>query len=196
MSVTTEQVLRALGMNPNDPKVHALVRVAQKYDLDLLLGHIMIVQQQIYISHAGLLHIAHRSGDLDGIVTDAKEVEGKWVAQCHVYRKSMTHPFTYVDECGKHEKVRDARKRAVTRAERNALRRAFDVVVDVWDQDDRSPGPQLSDARPELPAGGPPGEAEALPAGQDEEVEDEADPADPTLVEAGGVSRGEAQDQG
>lgn len=157
MSITQEQVLRALGLNPQDPKVHALVRVASKYGLDPLLGHITIVQNQIFITHSGLLHVAHRSGDLDGIVSEAKEAGDKWVAKCDVYRKSMSKPFSFIDECSKSERaVKDHRKRAVTRAERNALRRAFDCGVDVYDQDERSSGPTLSPVGPPVPAALPP----------------------------------------
>lgn len=201
--VTMEAVLRALGLNPQDPKVHALVRVAQRYDLDLLLGHILIVQNQIYISHAGLLHVAHRSGDLDGITTTFKESDDRWIAKCEVYRKSMSHPFGYTDECLKSERVKDHRKRAVTRAERNALRRAFDVVVDVYDQDERSPGPTLSPVGPPVPAFLPPaggggssppgldGPREEAPPAELEEADDGTDDAaDAPSVEEGGVQEG------
>lgn len=147
-----EAILNALGLHPRDPKVQALALVAQRYGLDLILKQVFLIQGTVYVSHAGLLSVAHRSGDLDGLEVQVTEEPTKWVATAKVWRKSMRLPFVYEDECYKNESaVKDKRKRAITRAERNALRRAFDVGVDVW-EDDRPEAPVvLSDARPEIP---------------------------------------------
>lgn len=161
-----EAVLAALGFNPRDPKVQALALVAERYGLDLILKQVFLIQGTVYVSHAGLLSVAHRSGDLDGIEVEVVEDEKKWTATAKIYRKSMSRPFTYTDECLKNEKVQSPRKRAITRAERNALRRAFDVGVDVW-EDDRTGDASvtLSDSRPELP-----GKTHSVPSqGQPEE---------------------------
>src|ERR1044072_6802135 len=147
-------VLQALGFDPRDPKVQALALVAQRYNLDLILKHVFLIQGTVYVSHAGLLHLAHMSGDLDGIEVEIVEDDRKWVATARIYRKSMSKPFTYVDECGKAEKGQNPRKRAITRAERNALRRAFDVGVDVYEDDRPEPSVTLSPTRPELPGEG------------------------------------------
>jgi hypothetical protein len=145
-------VLKALGFNPRDPKVQALALVAQRYGLDLILKQVFLIQGTVYVSHAGLLSVAHRSGDLDGLEVEVREEPTKWVATAKVWRKSMRLPFVYEDECYKHEqKVSDKRKRAITRAERNALRRAFDVGVDVWDDDRPEPPINLSANRPPIP---------------------------------------------
>lgn len=170
-------ILQALGFNPRDPKVQALALVAARYNLDLILKHVFLIQGTVYVSHAGLLHLAHTSGDLDGIEVEIVEEPTKWVATARIYRKSMSRPFTYTDECMKNEKVMSTRKRAITRAERNALRRAFDVGVDVYDGDDRREEPVvLSSARPEIVGAGP--TALGLGAGPSEG----ADPAPtPTL---------------
>ena len=150
--VDHESVLQALGLNPRDPKVQALALVAQRYNLDLILKQVFLIQGTVYVSHAGLLHVAHASGDLDGIEVEVHEDDKKWIATARVYRKSMSRPFVYTDECYKNEtKVQDKRKRAITRAERNALRRAFDVGVEVYEEDRPEPPITLSPSRPEVP---------------------------------------------
>lgn len=149
-----EAILNALSLNPRDPKVQALALVAERYGLDLLLKQVFLIQGTVYVSHAGLLSVAHRSGQFDGLEIEIHEDDKKWVATARVYRKDMSRPFTYTDQCLKNEKVQDPRKRAITRAERNALRRAFDVGVDVYDETD-TPGRDisvpLSNSRPEIP---------------------------------------------
>ena len=157
-SFSQEGVLKALGFDPRDPKVQALALVAQRYNLDLILKHVFLIQGTVYVSHAGLLHLAHVSGDLDGIEVELHEDDKKYVATARIYRKSMSRPFVYTDQCLKTEKVQSPRKRAITRAERNALRRAFDVGVDVWEDDRPTAAVTLSDSRPEIPR-------QALPTG-------------------------------
>lgn len=183
-----EGILNALGLNVRDPKVQALALVADRYGLDLILKHVVLIQGSVFVSHAGLLHLAHTSGDLDGIEVEIEEQQTKWVATAKVYRKSMSRPFTYTDECLKNEKVQSARKRAITRAERNALRRAFDVGVDVWEEERETA--RLSDARPEIPRleHRPTG---ALPAGEGSNapgLEASPSPAGPSPKDPGGPS--------
>lgn len=150
--VDHSSILKALGLNPADPKVQALALVAQRYGLDLILKQVFLIQGTVYVSHAGLLSVAHRSGDLDGIEVEVHEDDKKFIATARIYRKSMSRPFVYTDECFKNESaVKDKRKRAITRAERNALRRAFDVGVEVYEEDRPEPPINLSPSRPELP---------------------------------------------
>ena len=153
-----EAVLNALGLNPRDARVQALALVAQRYNLDMLLKHVFLIQGTIYVSHAGLLHLAHTSGQLDGLEVEVVDKQDRWVATAKVWRKDMRMPFVYTDECLKNERqVNDKRKRAITRAERNALRRAFDVGVDVYDEGDIRETPvTLSSNRPELQGEGGP----------------------------------------
>lgn len=160
-------VLRALGLDPRDPKVQALAVVAQRYGLDLILKQVFLIQGTVYVSHAGLLSLAHRSGDLDGIEVEVHEDDKKFIATARIYRKSMSRPFVYTDECWKNEsQVKDKRKRAITRAERNALRRAFDVGVEVYEEDRPEPPITLSPSRPEIPRQPHIETVGALPAGE------------------------------
>lgn len=183
-----EGVMQALGLNVRDPKVQALALVAQRYGLDLILRQVFLIQGTVYVSHAGLLSVAHRSGDLDGIEVTVREEEKRWVAVAKVYRKSMRIPFTYEDECYKSENtVKDKRKRAITRAERNALRRAFDVGCDVWEDDRPEPPIRLSESRPEIPRrlsisaeAQPAGEGPNAPGLEASRATPEPSPAGPT----------------
>jgi hypothetical protein len=127
------RILALIGLNPSDPKAHAVVAVAERYGLDPVLGHIQIIgsSRMPYITRDGFLFIAHRSGQLDGIeVVDGPrrdEREREWTALVAVYRKDMGRPFTYP---GRAELGRDnGPEMALARAERRALRRAFAVTL-------------------------------------------------------------------
>ena len=65
-----QAIAQYLGLNPNDAKSHAVVAVCERYELDPVLKHVIVIPKGgVYITRDGLLHIAHRSGQLDGITT-------------------------------------------------------------------------------------------------------------------------------
>lgn len=178
--VNRERVLQIVGLDPRDPKAHAVVAVAQRYGLDPVLGHIQIISnsRMPYISRDGFLHIAHRSGQLDGIeVADGPRREGnEWIAVVSVYRKDMSRPFTYP---GRAELGRDnGPEMALARAERRALKRAFAVTLprefaeDEWDA--RTQPPAAAAAEPEQPPVRPPAVVDA-PLPEPEPEPDEMD---------------------
>lgn len=154
--VTVEhgKVLSYLGLNPTDPKAQAVVAVAQRYDLDPLLKHVIVIPKGgVYITRDGLLHVAHRSGQLDGIVVDQEPTlsdDGtEWVARVSVYRKDMGHPFTFPGRYPVKGMNRDyAQEMSLKAAEAHALRRAFDVtglpVVDEQRPEEHEPAPAAS----------------------------------------------------
>jgi hypothetical protein len=150
IAIDQEAVFRALKLDPRIPEVQALIVVAQRYELDLVLGHLCLVNGTVMIRKNGLLHIAHRSGDLDGIEVDLEEKTDRFVATARIWRKTKTRPFCFTDECMKNERVQSPRKRARTRAVRNALAEAFDVSVPVYEEEDR-PLPRLPVRNSELP---------------------------------------------
>lgn len=166
------RILKALGLDLSQPLTQALVLVAQRYDLDPLLKQVQIIKSNVYITHAGLLHIAHTSGKLDGIVVEEESVDNSFFrAKVSVYRKDMAHPFKFSGKYAK-SKVRSdgasGEEMALKNAERAALRRAFDITAPTMDDsgedmDDVPPGSDidLPMDRPALP--GP--EANALPVG-------------------------------
>ena len=57
-------LLRAIGLDrvPDEQRELAL-NIAQRYDLDLMLQHLVLVDGRPYITRDGLLHVAHRSGE-------------------------------------------------------------------------------------------------------------------------------------
>lgn len=134
VAVDSGKVLAYLGLNPSDPKSQAAVSVAQRYDLDPVLKHVIVIPKGgVYITRDGLLHIAHRSGQLDGIVVEQEptlsEDGREWVCRVSVYRKDMGHPFTFPGRYPAAGGNRDyPQEMALKVAEAHALRRAFDVT--------------------------------------------------------------------
>jgi hypothetical protein len=160
------EILRIIGLDPDNPVAHAVVRVAEHYGLDPLLGHIDILPntRKPYITRDGYLHIAHGSGQFDGMDVQGPkrdERDHQWRARVSIFRKDMTHPFTFEGRCAQEGRHRDnAEEMAVARAERRALKRAFDVTVpqsfaaDADDDDTLPPTPlgrQLAPAAPPAP---------------------------------------------
>ena len=139
-------LLKAIGLDKVPVEQRELaIAIADRYGLDLMLKHLVIVDGRPYITRDGLLHVAHTSGVFDGIeVTDPTIVDvgsGKfWTARCSVYRKDMSRPFTYAGRyptSGGNQRF--APEMAVKVSEVMALRRAFDVSAPVieerWDMD-------------------------------------------------------------
>src|SRR5690242_6961734 len=95
-TVERAAILRHLGLDPDRPATHALLAVAQRFELDPLLGHVQLIPSQggarIYVGRDGLLHVAHRSGQFDGMTVDElREGETGWSATVTVWRKDMRH---------------------------------------------------------------------------------------------------------
>lgn len=141
-------LLKAVGLDRVAPEQREIaVNIANRYELDLLLKHVVLVDGRPYITRDGLLHVAHRSGQLDGIDVTKPVLEGDfWTATCSVYRKDMSRPFTYHGRYpAKGGNARFAPEMAVKVAEVMALRRAFDVsapaVEERWDQEVPAPEP-------------------------------------------------------
>lgn len=126
-----EGLVRYLGLDPRKPEDRAAVAVCKHYGFDPLLKHVVVIPRSgVYITRDGLLSIAHRSGQLDGIVVEQDpELDGdQWVARVSVYRKDMSHPFTFPGRYpvgGGNKQY--APEMALKAAEAHALRRAFDV---------------------------------------------------------------------
>ena len=135
-------LLKAVGLDKAAPEQRQLaISIAERYGLDLLLKHLVLVEGRPYITRDALLHIAHRSGQFDGIeVTTPIVADGYWRCSATVYRRDMTHPFTYpgrYPEKGQNAKF--AEEMCIKVAESMALRRAFNVAAPVveerWDVD-------------------------------------------------------------
>lgn len=177
-------LLKAVGLDKLKPEERELaLNIATRYDLDLLLKHLVLIDGRAYITRDGLLHIAHGSGQLDGIETSEPVlVDGYWRATCSVYRKDMSRPFTYAGrypESGRNKAY--APEMAVKVAECMSLRRAFDVAAPTaeerWDTGDAAP-PIESAPRPTLKQ-----LAEQKAAEVDDESASRADGADSSPVQ-------------
>lgn len=129
-----DQMVKYLGLDPRDPKTHAVVAVCRHYGFDPLLKHVIVIPGAgPYITRDGLLNAAHRSGQFDGmdVVQDPTydQQTGEWVAKVAVYRKDMSRPFTFpgrYPSSGKNKQY--APEMALKTAEAHALRRAFDIT--------------------------------------------------------------------
>jgi len=135
-------LLKAVGLDRVPPEQRELaLAIARRYDLDLMLKHLILVEGRPYITRDGLLHIAHRSGQLDGIETTEPVLEsGFWRATASVFRKDMGRPFRYYGRYPEKGKNKDYGPEMATKvAESMALRRAFDIsaptVDEQWDRD-------------------------------------------------------------
>ena len=142
-------LLKAVGLDRLAPEQRELaLNIAKRYDLDLLLKQLVMIDTRVYITRDGLLHIAHRSGQFDGMeATEPVLHDGYWRSICSVYRKDMSRPFTYhgrYPEGGKNRVF--APEMATKVAEVMALRRAFDVAAPTqeerWDRDVEVPEPE------------------------------------------------------
>lgn len=136
-----EAVLKAVGLNVRDPNAQALLLTCQRYGLDPVLKHMVLIQNRPYVTRDGLLHVAHQSGKFDGIeVLEIGETQTHYTAKVAVYRKDMGRPFTYP---GRYPKSGGNKfygpEMAIKTAECMALRRAFNVALcareEVWEQD-------------------------------------------------------------
>lgn len=149
---TDKNIVAYLGLNPSSPADRAAVAVCRHYGFDPLLKHVVVIPKSgVYITRDGLLHVAHRSGQLDGIVVESGPVFDpdtlEWTAVVSVYRKDMTHPFTYPGRYSSAGPNRAyAPEMALKNAESHALRRAFDVTG-LPTVDERRDEPQSVDER-------------------------------------------------
>jgi hypothetical protein len=129
-SVDREAILRHLNLNPRDVNTQALLLICERYQLDPLLKHVVLISGRPYITRDGYLTIAHRSGVFDGIEVVAEgENDTHWTATVAVYRKDMSRPFRYGGRYPRdgHQKLYGP-EMAVKVAEVMAMRRAFCVT--------------------------------------------------------------------
>ena len=137
------EVLKYLGMDPKDTATQALVQICNRYGFDPLLKHVVLIgtggKKNTYVTRDGLLHLAHQSHQLDGIVVEEESADSEeWWAIVKVHRKDMGHPFRYRGRYSKKgANAKFGPEMAVKCAEVMALRRAFDVslptVEEQWD---------------------------------------------------------------
>lgn len=150
-------LLKAVGFDRlNTEQRELALNIATRYELDVMLKHLVMIEGRPYITRDGLLHIAHRSGKLDGIETSTPVLaDGYWRATCSVYRKDMTRPFTYAGRYpAQGGNAKYAPEMAVKVAESMSLRRAFDIAAPTaderWDAPTEAPVPTAPRPTPTL----------------------------------------------
>lgn len=128
--IRMSDLLKAIGIDAGNPVHQAALLACEKYDLDPLRKEVIVIPRGgPYVTRDGYLRVAHRTGQLNGIVIeDESETAAYWEATVAVYRKDMTHPFKYrgrYPKAGQNKQY--GREMAIARAERTALSRAFPV---------------------------------------------------------------------
>jgi phage recombination protein Bet len=132
-------IKRTVAAGANESEFRLFLYIAQRYNLDPLVKQIWLIKYgsapaAIFTSRDGFLSIGHRSGQFDGMETQAvKDDNGKVTgAICRVWRKDMSHPFTvevsraeYDTNKGNWQKMPETMIKKV--AESQCLRRAFDI---------------------------------------------------------------------
>lgn len=201
-AIDKEAVLRALNINVRDPKHQAMLLICERYNLDPVLKHVVLISGNAYVTRDGLLHVAHQTGMLDGIVVeDESETDDEWQAKVTVYVKGQTHGYTYRGRYPKSgQQKRYGAEMAVKCAEVMALRRAFGVtgiptVEEQWDKSDQQ---AVRPSPPPLPAevsgggeptGPPPPATAPSPGATEPGGEPPAPPATSTAIDVGVVEQ-------
>ena len=112
------------------------LKLAERYGLDIMRRHLVPIDGKPFITRDGLLHLAHASGRLDGIVLEEQgDDDTEWWAVVSVYRTDMSHPFRFK---GRYPKSGFNKKygpeMAVKTATAMCLRHAFDVAIGAADE--------------------------------------------------------------
>lgn len=133
-------ILRALGLEQATEELRELtLAIARRYNLDPMLRHLEIIDGRPYITRDGLLWIAHRSGQFDGVTVTKPELVGEfWEARATVHRKDMAFPIEfwgrYPAKGRSSKNAPFAPEMAVKVAESMAYRRAFNVSAPSADE--------------------------------------------------------------
>jgi len=127
-------LLRAIGLDKASPEMRELaLAIADRYNLDPMLRHLVLIDGKPFITRDGLLWIAHRSGQFDGIkVSRPVRDEKFWRADATVWRKDMSHPVEFSGRFPAGAK--NDEEMCVKVAESMALRRAFNVAAPTVDE--------------------------------------------------------------
>lgn len=133
--------LRYLGLDPENVATRALVLLAHRYQLDPLLGEIMLIPdkggRKLYITRDGMLAVAHASGMFDGMDIEQRRnsTNDGWTAYVTVWRKDWGHAVRIGAQCKDTEaqaRAGHGPEMALARAERRALKRAFRIRSDFY----------------------------------------------------------------
>lgn len=142
-----KEICALLGISGQTNQITLLFKLAEHYQLDVLTKEIALIPGKgPFIGVWGRLHIAHRSGKLDGLEADDEfDTDKHHCVRCVVWRNDMRHPAAKViGRVGKHERKDWPLEIARARAIRAALGYAFsihDAYDDQSDDDQWVPAP-------------------------------------------------------
>jgi hypothetical protein len=127
-------LLKAIGLDKAAPEMRELaLAIADRYGLDPMLRHLVLIDGKPFITRDGLLWIAHRSGQFDGVkVTRPVKEDRYWRADATVWRKDMTHPIEFSGRFPVGAK--NDEEMCIKVAESMAYRRAFNVAAPTVDE--------------------------------------------------------------
>lgn len=137
-----KEVLSLLGISGSQSHIQLLFQLGEKFQLDILTKEISLIPGKgPFIGVWGRLHIAHRSGKLDGLEMDDEwETEKHYCVRVIVWRKDMGRPAAKViGRVGKHESKDWPVEIARARGLRAALGFAFSIH-DSYDNDEEDAG--------------------------------------------------------
>jgi phage recombination protein Bet len=168
-------IKRTVAAGANESEFRLFLYIAQRYNLDPLVKQIWLIKYgsapaAIFTSRDGFLSIGHRSGQFDGMETQAvKDDNGKITgAICRVWRRDMSHPFTvevsraeYDTGKGNWQKMPETMIKKV--AESQCLRRAFDISG-LYDPSEYDPAESAQAAQEASNAPRPDSTAQPAPA--------------------------------
>lgn len=131
------QLLRSLILRGgSEEQVNLILAICDRYGLDPMLKHIVLVSGNLYITRDGLLRIAHASGVLEAIeATAVRGDDKKWIATAQVWRSDKRRPFIFEAHQAEHENPGSGAWQKAPRAMTikcaivMALRHAFDVSL-------------------------------------------------------------------
>lgn len=136
-------------------EVTTLLEMGHALQLDPYLSHIVIYYHRPYVTEAGMLYHAHRSGEFDGMESfplspaergDAKIADDEHAWKAWVWRKGFTRPFTGLGRAKEDPKSPIAKgsfvehlhpqRMAEVRAENQALRKAFPIGLPILGEEE------------------------------------------------------------
>lgn len=101
-----QEAMTLLGLSGPKNQIELLFLLGEKYQLDVFTKEVTLIPGKgPFIGVWGRLHIAHRSGRLDGL-----EMDDEWETDKHhcvrvvVWHKDMSRPVRVVGRVGKHER--------------------------------------------------------------------------------------------
>ncbi len=143
------------------PARSGLAALTEKYSLSVALGDVQYIDGRWYVTHAGLLRLAHRN-HCSGIKTTlerhcSEPSAHRWVFKATIYKSPRSKGFVGygdADPSNVSPLVRGAEMRvAETRAVNRALRKAYGIGLCSVEELGSLSGPPTSSLRPDQPTG-------------------------------------------